>query len=164
MFPAHNKDQTHWFDNGCMRNGMRFALDPAVCTDAWIMANAPNMKINVPNYGVKIGDINPWQVAIAKALRDYGTIVSDQGQSANTQYVEAFPEKPVSDAVRELQFDSTWKDLLTNRMRRVAGRMSPGGTVIHNPLESHWQTWANNKEGWGGGAPRVPYSPPLAPL
>jgi hypothetical protein len=167
MFPAHQRDARHWptpgtdLYEGCMRNGMRFALDPAVCTDAWIMANAPKMKINVPKYGIKIGDVNPWQVAIAKALRDYGSIVCDQGQSTNTLYFEAVPEKPVSDAIRELQFDSTWRSTLVQRMRRVAGRMSPGGTVVHNPGLSHWQTWANNGEGWGGGAPRVPYSPPL---
>jgi hypothetical protein len=82
MFPA-NKTDSHGFNwrnedgsSQCVGNGrmgMRIALDPTICTDAWIEANAP--KLEVATRGHPAGVPNPWQVALAKALRDYGGIV-----------------------------------------------------------------------------------------
>jgi hypothetical protein len=142
---------------GNCRMGMRFALDPTICTDAWIMANAPKLSSPIPEYGLPAGIPNPWQVAIAKALRDYGCINADTSDAKTTLAAE----QGINAIVHANVTLQTWS-WCRNHLRRVAGRM--GGNIIHNPLESHWDIWRNNKEGWGGGPPRVPYSPPLAPL
>jgi hypothetical protein len=151
MFPANEIDAGGYPNStGSCRMGMRFALDPTICTDAFIQANAPLLN-GVPN---------PWQIALAKCLRDYGMIVCDQGS------VTTFAAEPglPSDIAYALTgtINPPWgrmSDWMMQYMRRVAGAGS-----VHNPGESHWNTWRTNGHGWGGGAPRVPYSPPLAPL
>jgi hypothetical protein len=158
MFPATTNDHHGQYPcksglpcpvTGSIRMGMRFALDPTICTDAWINANAPNIH----------------QAAIARALRDYGAIVSDESDGRNViavqQGVSSAVERNMVNFVNGSPAGWSW---CKNHMRRIAGRTSPGGSPIHIPTESHWNTWRNNGEGWGGGVPRVPYSPPLAPL
>jgi hypothetical protein len=123
-------------DGNC-RMGMRFALDPNTCTDAWINANAPN----------------PVQAALARAMRDYGIIVADETRDSCPLLAT---EHAVSNEAASLVY--RWKWVLPY-VRRVGG-----AGPLHNPEVTHWETWRGNGEGWGGGSPRVPYSPPLAPL
>lgn len=142
MFPASTSDYPNGYpvtggrSAGPVRMGMRFALDPAVCTDSWINANAPNI----------------YQRAIAYALRDYGCIVCDETESTNV----LAGEQGIASNIESQMMNWNW---CRPYLRRVAG-----AGPVHNPTISDWQTWANNQQGWGGGAPRVPYSPPLASL
>lgn len=157
MFPANNIDSggyARWYSkcwtggavgsgeliDGCtgegnFRMGMRFALDPTIATDAWIEANAPNK----------------WAAAIAYAMRDYGCMVTDTSLSSNIFY----GEEGISTAVETAMRDGL--NFMRPAVRRVAG-----AGPLHNPGESDWESWRAASEGWGGGAPRVPYSPPLS--
>lgn len=175
MFPA-NKTDAHGFnwrnEDGsfrCVGNGrmgMRIALDPTICTDAWIEENAP--KLVVATRGHPAGVPNPWQVALAKALRDYGGILTDTGPSLNYTETELGVAEDVLIATKwrnisGTEYSKNWRWLFKDGyVRRVAGRTSSGGSPIHIPTESHWDTWRANGQGWGGGAPRVPYSRPLS--
>lgn len=135
MFPASTIDSGGYAGGtGPMRMGMRFALDPGIATDTWINTNAPNFH----------------QRAVARAMRDYGCIVCDATGGTNVLYCEQGVPGSVETALQNL-------DWMRSAVRRVAG-----AGPIHNPTESHWNTWRDNSEGWGGGAPRVPYSPPLS--
>ena len=166
MFPASEIDGSGYPNsNGSCRMGMRFALDPTICTDAFIEANAPLLDRNT--LGRPAGSKNIWQIALAKCLRDYGMIVVDQG-SPNTFQCEPSYEDPMPDelvfALSGFTGPGQWDrigDWMMTYMRRIAGG---GSTPIHNPGESQWDTWRNAGHGWGGGAPRVPHSPPLASL
>ena len=134
--------------NGSCRMGMRFALDPTICTDAWIMANAPKLSD---------GSTNMVQVALARAMRDYGLIVADE--TADSRPIIAC-EHHIDHVTGQRARGWNW---CGRHMLRVAGRLS-NGTIVHVPTYSHWRAWADAGQGWGGGSPRVPYSPPLAPL
>jgi hypothetical protein len=134
-------------ESASARMGMRFALDPTICTDAWINANAPNIHHR----------------AVARAMRDYGIILGDASRGGG---ISIAADQNISEAVADNlhNWNGSPKGIgwLTPYLRRVAGRL-PDGTIVHNPLESHWDTWRKAGQGWGGGSPRVPYSPPLAP-
>lgn len=143
MFPANDHDFGGYDGDGNRGNGtgnwrmgMRFALDPTICTDAWIDANAPNMYVR----------------AFAYALRDYGAIVADGTDSSNTFY----GEEGIASSIENALFELDW---MRPYVRRVAG-----AGLLHNPRESDWEAWRANGQGWGGGAPRVPYSDPLTAL
>lgn len=150
MFPATERDMDGYpGGDGPARMGMRFALDPNICTDAWINANAPLLTSSV--HGVPAGTPNPWQIALARAMRDYGMIVVDRG-GANTLSGEPGISMPVQNAIVKWGW-------LRPHFRRVAG-----AGPVHNPTEAHWDSWRASGQGWGGGAPRAPYPGPLAPL
>jgi hypothetical protein len=144
MFPANDWDAHHYKDStGSCRMGMRFALDPTIVTDAYLAAIE-----------------NKWTRAVIRALRDYGCIVVDTAgvnvlygeQGISTNYGGVNLERSLQD------WAGTWGGFRHSQyLRRVAG-----AGPVHNPTESNWNTWRTNGEGWGGGAPRVPYSPPLS--
>jgi hypothetical protein len=134
---------------GSARMGMRFALDPTIVTDAWINANAPRLSD---------GSINRVQVAVAKALRDYGCLVADDGPSKNSIAAQEFMRSDLASMLRQGGWQTGHWNWLRPHLRRV---YAPGVQV---PRQDHWRSWAKNREGWGGGAPRVPYSRPLAPI
>jgi hypothetical protein len=129
-------------DGGATRMGMRFALDPSVVTDAWISQNCPN----------------PVHVAVAKAMRDYGCLIADDGPSKNSIAAQEFMDPALVALLKVHDWPWYQWNYLRPHLRRV---YAPGVQV---PRQDHWRAWVNNGQGWGGGAPRVPYSPPLAPL
>ena len=169
MFPA-DKTDAHGFtvsgqtSTGAARMGMRFGLDPSVCTDAWIEANAPKLEVNTR--GHPAGAPNPWQIALAKALRDYGGIVVDSGPGRTQTEIEGLMPEDIQFALKwrpitGTEYEKQWRWLTNSgHIRRIATVIN--GNVIHRPLESHWDRWRASGEGWGGGAPRVPYSRPLS--
>ena len=134
-----------------IRMGMKFALDPTICTDDWILSNAPLLAD---------GSKNMVQVAVAKAMRDYGVYVSDDGPSRHSIAAQEYMDNSLANMLKNNGNHYQW---LVPHLRRVAGRTSTG-SVVQVPLQSHWEFWKANGQGWGGGAPRVPYSLPLAPL
>jgi hypothetical protein len=143
MFPAHMFDFGGYsWGGGDVRMGMRFALDPSLVTNTFIEANAPNK----------------YQRAIMYALRDYGVLVGEGSKSTSAIYVEQGVPNSIQTALIGTNSNLRW---LAPYMRRVAG-----AGPVHRPLESHWDTWRNSNppQGWGGGAPRVPYPSPLASL
>jgi hypothetical protein len=141
---------------GSIRMGMRFALDPTIVTETWIQANAPS---DTPQMKLV-------QAALARTMRDYGVIVSDDGPSWCQIHGQAFMNEEYAVMLRAIPRVGSnpggfrW---LRPHLRRVIGRR-PNGTTVQVPQQSHWEEWAAGQQGWGGGMPRVPYSPPLAPL
>jgi len=123
------------------RGGMRFAMDPTIVTDDYLNAISDD-----------------WERAVVRALRDYGMFAVEWAHSYNVLYAQALVlPSAIVESMRG------W-GAHAQHLRRVAGRVSPGGSPVHIPTESQWDTWRANGEGWGGGAPRVPYSDPLADL
>jgi len=149
MFPArfgfYQPDDREGGAGGNCKVGMKFAMDPSIVTDSYLAS---------------ISD--PHVRAVVRALRDYGMYVNDSASSENVLYAEIGVPSGIIQAMRG--WGGTGPDgvPMTRHLRRVAA--TDGGSVIHRPVESDWQAWANAGEGWGGGAPRVPYSDSLADL
>jgi hypothetical protein len=140
-YPTWTDSSGNFVDTtGSMRMGMRFALDPAVWTDQYINSYTSSSK----------------RRAIIRAARDYGVIVCDETRDNCMQFGM---DMTVSD---ETLYNVWRSNGWASGLRRVAGNVN--GSIVHNVQHDHWRTWANAGQGWGGGAPRVPYSDPLAPL
>ncbi len=118
-------------------------MDPSIVTDDYLAA---------------IED--PHTRAVIRALRDYGMMATENAHGYNILYAEPGIPSTIIDSLRDWsQINGPDGQRMTRHLRRVAG-----AGPIHNPSESDWDAWRANGQGWGGGAPRVPYSPPLAPL
>jgi len=130
-------------NSGSVRMGMRFALDPAVWTDTYINSSTSSLKVR----------------ALIRAARDYGVFIADETRDNCSQF-------KMDVTVSDDTLYEVWRGqgFWGSQLRRVAGRMTPGGSIVHVVEYSHWRQWADAGQGWGGGSPRVPYSPPLAPL
>lgn len=135
LFPAANDDVGHWYGDGGIIKGMVFGIPLGVARPTGMTAGGN---------------------ALFDCLRDYGAQDRDEGGSGLLLYGEP-------------DFNPGYMDWL-NGMRQDMWRILP--LIRHALIQSgDWNAdqaayngWRTRGEGIGGGAPRRPYSNPLAPV